>query len=215
MKHLYWILPLVLLTGCAAFKPCVWCVQARLKPFGGKNSVKLDLPAKPGLSAVAVLDRLPDGIQVSVEVKDSDLVVNPAKELWSGDCVEFYADLRPYRERSLLNEYAQGVFQITVRPPSGKVPADWSFRSTGFPIPEGFTAKAAQTKGGYTVQLFLPDKSMREIHGPLRDTIYIDVAVNNVNADGSHTKIFWKGNSDDWQYPHNFQPVSLPLISPK
>lgn len=204
MKKILWILPLMGLTSCAG-----------LKPFGGENSVKLELPGTATLSAVAILNRLPDGLRVTVEVKDAVLITDPVKELWDGDCVEFYADLRPYRERTLFNQYAPGVFQITVRPPANGVPADWSFRSTGLPVPEGFTAKAAQTRGGYTVQIFLPAESVREIHGPLRDTIYMDVAVNNVNPDGSRTKIFWKGNKDNWQYPHNFAPISLPVIFPK
>lgn len=200
MKKFIRALPLMLLTGCAG-----------LKPFGGENSVKLELPGTANVSAVATLNRLPDGLRVTVEVKDDVLITDPAKELWDGDCVEFYADLRPYRERALLNQYGPGVFQITVRPPANGVPADWNFRSVGLPVPEGFTAKAVQTKSGYTVQLFLPSESMREIHGPLRDTLYVDVAVNNVNADGCRTKIFWKGNKDNWQYPRNFQPVTLPL----
>jgi hypothetical protein len=204
MKKFIRALPLMLLTGCAG-----------LKPFGGENSVKLELPGTADFSAAVILDRLPDGLRVTVEVKDGSLVTDSTKELWDGDCVEFYADLRPYRERVLLNQYGPGVFQITVRPPAGGVPADWSFRSTGLPVPEGFTAKAVQTKGGYTVQIFLPEESTREIHGPIRDTLYVDVAVNNVNAGGSRTKIFWKGNRDNWQHPHNFQPVSLPVIAPK
>lgn len=199
MKKIIRALPLMLLTGCAG-----------LKPFGGENSVKLDIPGTPDFSAVAILDRLPDGLLVTIHVNDRDLIVDPQKELWENDCVEFYADLRPYRERALLNQYAPGVFQVTVRPPSGGVPADWTFGSVGLPVPEGFTAKAVQTKGGYTVQIFLPAESTREIHGPIRDTIYVDVAVNNVNADGSRTKIFWKGNRDNWQHPRNFAPVILP-----
>jgi len=199
MKKLIRTLPLMLLTGCAG-----------LKPFGGENSVKLDLSGAANLSAVATLDRVADGLLVTVDVKDSGLVVDPAKEMWESDCVEFYADLRPYRERALLNQYGPGVFQITVRPPANGVPSDWSFRSTGLPVPEGFTAKAVQTKGGYTAQMFLPEESTREIHGPIRDTVYVDVAVNNVNADGSRTKIFLKGNKDNWQFPRNFQPVTLP-----
>lgn len=196
MKKWIQMLPLMLLTGCAG-----------LKPFGGETCVKLELPGTPSFSAVATLDRLPDGLRVTVEVKDADLVTDPQKELWDGDCVEFYADLRPYRERALLNQYGPGVFQITVRPPAHGVPAAWDFRSTGLPVPEGFTAKAVQTRSGYTVQIFLPAESTREIHGSLRDMIYVDVAVNNVNKDGSRTKIFWKGNKDNWQSPRNFAPV--------
>jgi hypothetical protein len=199
MKNFIRALPLMLLTGCAG-----------LKPFGGENSAKLELPGTADVSAAATLNRVAEGLRITVEVKDGSLVTYSTKELWESDCVEFYADLRPYRERKLLNQYGPGVFQITIRPPADGVPAGWSFRSTGLPIPKGFTAKAVQTKGGYTVQLFLPAESTREIHGPIRDTIYVDVAVNSVNADGSRMKIFWKGNKDNWQYPHNFAPVTLP-----
>lgn len=199
MKKLLWILPLMALAGCAG-----------LRVFGGNDCVRLELPGAADVSAVATLERIEGGLQVTVEVKDFCVTVDPQKELWSSDCVEFYADLRPYRERMLFNQYAPGVFQITVRPPANGVPAAWSFRSTGLPVPEGFTATAVPTPDGYTVQLFFPEKSMREIHGPIRDTFYMDVAVNNVNADGSHTKIFWKGNGDDWQCPRNFAPVTLP-----
>ena len=64
---------------------------------------------------------------------------------------------------------------------------------------------------GYTVQIFLPEKTLSEIHGPIRDIVYIDIAVNDVDADGTSDKLFWKGTRDNWRYPHNFAPVALPL----
>jgi hypothetical protein len=104
---------------------------------------------------------------------------------------------------------------MIVRPAIGDVLMAWHLKSYGFPVPEGIRAASIQTATGYTVQFFLPEESFREIHGPFRDTVYLDVAVNDADTDGSTGKIFWKGNGDDWQYPHNFQPVSLPVISPK
>jgi hypothetical protein len=199
MKKLLLIIPLIALTGCT-----------ELKPFGGENSVQLNLPGPADLAASAMLDRLPDGLLVTIKVLDDQLVADPEKPLWDSDSIEFYADLRPYRERELLNGYARGVFQLIVRPPAGDAPMDWSLKSYGFPVPEGIRVSSVRTASGYTVQFFLPEKSFREIHGPFRDTLYVDVAVNNVDADGRNEKIFWKGNGDNWQHPHNFQPVTLP-----
>lgn len=198
MKKLLLILPLMTLTASAG-----------LNPFGGEHSVQLDLPGTADLAAVATLDRLADGLQVTVAVRDDQLVADPEKEVWFSDSVEFYADLRAYRLRA-LNQYERGVFQVVVRPPVGGAPMDWHFKSYGFPVPEGLSVVAEPTPDGYRVQMFFPEDAMREIHGPFRDTLYLDVAVNDVDADGGSGKIFWKGNRDDWQYPHNFGAVSLP-----
>lgn len=199
MKKLLWTLPLVILSGCAG-----------LQPYGGKNSVALDLKGE-GESAVVTLDRLPEGLLVTFDVVDNELVARPEEKIWMSDGVEFYADLRPYRERVLLNGYARGVFQIIAVPPVDGLPVRWEILSRGFPVPEGFSAAGRKTKNGYQIQMFLPADSFADIHGPFRDTIYIDVAVKDVDGEGNRSSVFWAGNSDNWQYPHNFKPLELPV----
>jgi hypothetical protein len=212
------ILPLILalLAGCAVFN-CSACKvrRAGILSYGGEGAVRLELPGTADLSATAFLDRSVDGLQVTVEVQDDHLLADPAKDIWSSDSVEFYADLRPYRERVLYNQYARGVFQMIVRPAIGAVPLEWHLKSYGFPVPEGIRVASLETSTGYIVQFFLPEESFREIHGPFRDPLYLDIAVNDVDPAGTQGKFFWKGNGDDWQHPHNFQPVSLPVIAPK
>lgn len=103
-----------------------------------------------------------------------------------------------------------GVFQIIIRSPVGDIPKEWDFRSTGCPVPDGFWADALETETGYAVQFFLPEKSISEIHGSIRDTFYMDVAVKDVSPDGSRKGHFWKSNGDNWRHPHNFAPLTPP-----
>lgn len=209
MKVILIALPFLLLIGlaaCARFN-----LTGGIKPFGARGGVSLDFPRSPDFSAVAIIERLNDGLQVTFEVQDRDVIVYPHKELWESDGVEFYADLRSYRERAMFNHYAPGVFQITVQAPVGSKPPVWSFRSVGLPVPAGFQVNGKRTKSGYIIQLFLPEETTREIHGPFRETIYLDAAVNNVRPDGTAEKFFWRGNGDNWKSPRNFAPVTVPV----
>lgn len=211
MKILLWILPLlVLLAGCARLHPGVRARCAGLRPYGGGKSVRIALDDPAEDPSVVTLDRLPDGLLVTFDVNDSELVVRPEEKIWMSDSVEFYADLRAYRERTLLNGYARGVFQIIAAPPAQGRPVRCEIISRGFPVPEGFSSAGCRTPHGYRIQMFLPEASFREIHGPFRDTLYMDASVNHVNGGGGNTKVFWKGNDDNWQYPHNFAPVTFP-----
>lgn len=198
MKKIFWILPGIMLAGCAG-----------IKPYGGERSMMISLDGEADATAVVTLDRLPDGLLVTYDVTDEDLIAKPDEKIWMSDGVEFYADLRPYRERTLLNGYARGVFQIIVVPPVNNQPVRCELISRGFPIPDSFSATGRLTKHGYQIQLFLPEESFADIHGSLQGTIYLDVALKDVDADGSSKAVFWNGNGDNWQYPHNFAPVTL------
>ncbi len=160
-------------------------------------------------SAVVTIDRRPEGLSVTFDVTDRELFVKPDDKIWMSDCVELYVDLRPYRERVLLNAYARGVFQIIAVPPADGNPLRYEVISRGFPVPDGFTADGRLTDSGYQIQLFLPEMSFTEVHGPFRDTLYLDVALKDVHADGSSEALFWKGSNDNWQHPHNFAPVTF------
>jgi hypothetical protein len=199
MKTIFRLLLLLLLTGCAG-----------LQPSGGEHSLSIQLDGSTDATAEVTIDRRPDGLLVTFDVTDDSLVSKPKEKIWMSDSVEFYADLRPYRERVLINGYAKGAFQIIAVPPVAGNPVRCEIVSRGFPVPEGFSADGRLTEQGYQIQLFLPEKSFTEVHGPFRDPLYLDVALKDVDADGTKA-LFWKGNGDNWQYPHNFAPVCLPM----
>lgn len=196
------ILFVIGITACSCFT-----ITERIKSYDSDSAIHLPLPTASAGKAVAIIERLPDGLQVTFKVEDDDVVVLPEKELWESDCVELYVDLRPYRLRTLHNYYEAGVMQITVQAPTHRATPRWTFRSAGVPAPDGLRVLGKRTKYGYILQIFLPEATTRALHGPLRETIYLDVAVNNIQPDGSSAKSYWKGNGENWQSPANFAPV--------
>lgn len=198
MKNVFCGLFLMVLVGCTG-----------VRPYGGEGSIRIHLDGDESAAEVT-LERLLGGLLVTYDVLDEELVAKPDEKIWMSDCVEFYADLRPYRERVLLNTYARGVFQVIAVPPVDGAPVRAELISRGFPVPEGFSATGRLTESGYMIQLFLPEKSFAEIHGSLKGTIYLDVALKDVDANAKQD-LFWKGNGDNWQHPSNFSPVTLPV----
>lgn len=152
------------------------------------------------------LCRTSGALLVSLDISD-DQVMFADSGVKVSEQIELYFDFRPGRKRQ-GNLYEKGVFQLIIRPD-----AKGKHQITSFPAfyPSFVDARLyVQTgEGGYRLNVLLPFSSLQQVHYLPRETFFFDLGIHDTDQ-GNSSSLFWKGNSDNWQHPENFFPVSLP-----
>lgn len=151
-----------------------------------------------------------NGLLITVEVTD-DSVRTGNEASYQNDGIELYFDLRPERLRN-RNLYEKGVFQAVIIPQPGeknKAPISWYPEFYNSEV-TGATAFTQLLPTGYIIQVFLPFSSLKMNHYWPRENFSFDIGINDADILNRESQMMWKGKSDNWDNPSNFEPLTLP-----
>jgi hypothetical protein len=153
------------------------------------------VPGTPGTAnnpdrAVFQLARDDSTLYVAVRVVDGD-VANPfeAGDLWQGDCVELFLDVRPpgrLGPDAVLGSryYTPGCYQLLVAPVSatGEATARWSCPQSYPGVPRNLRVASKLLSDGYALEVGIP---FAELNGATAarfgEPIGFDLAVDDVD----------------------------------
>lgn len=164
-------------------------------------------------SSHAYLNKTPSGLLFTIEVYDDSIKTGEA-ESYMNDGVELYFDFRPPRLRK-RNIYEKGVLQAVILPEPGKkqmAPIQWFPETYNTAIP-GTRAYTELRDSGYVLQVSIPFSGLKRHHFWPRQTFFLDVAINDADTGARESQLMWKGKSDNWNNPHNFEQVSFNGLS--
>ena len=173
-----------------------WFKEAKSKVWQGPQD----------LSATVRLAWRHDGIFVSADVTD-DIVQQPyrGREVWKGDYVNLWLDLRPTLEpsRSLLGNgqyhigMTPGNFNGTAGGEGVIEPRVFAFMPQNLPLENGVVA-ARRTADGYVIEAFLPFADL-EIEGIKRDTYAtFEIAVSDSDDTPATQQMIMTSGTDKW-----------------
>jgi len=160
-------------------------------------------------SAVSYMNRTETGLLLTIRVTD-DSVRTGNEFSYMNDGVEIYMDLRPPRLRK-VNSYSKGVFQAVIIPLPGKknvAPIEWYPKNYDSEV-TGASAWTQLYDSGYVVQVFFPYSNLKRNHFWPRTKFSMDIAINDADSVNRETQIMWRGKSDNWQSPANFEPITV------
>jgi arylsulfatase A-like enzyme len=211
MKFLsIWILPvLIILTACTTYqefdqkKSFVFELNDTSQIVIGKENWK----GTDDCSATAYMNRTETGLLLTIKVKD-DSVRTGNEFSYMNDGVEIYMDLRPPRFRN-RNAYEKGVFQAVIIPLPGEknvAPIEWYPKNYNS-IVTGASAWTELFDSSYVVQVYFPYSSLKRNHFWPRTYFSMDIAINDADSVNRETQIMWRGKSDNWRSPANFNPI--------
>jgi hypothetical protein len=161
-------------------------------------------------SATAYVVRRPDGLDVTVEVRDDLLNMN-ADQPWDNDSVELYFDTRP-DDRRTSDAYERGVFQIVVVPDPAKEGPRKVYYSAGgdVPVVPGMqVASQVLTGNRYIVRVYLPFDGLATTHYRPGDTLRFTFGINDADASPRKTQIMWSGTDDNRRSTRGFGVLTL------
>ena len=160
-------------------------------------------------SGKVYMNKLENGLLITVEVMD-DSVRTGNEASYQNDGIEIYFDLRPQRLRN-RNLYEKGVFQAVIIPQPGKknvAPISW-YPLYYNSIVTGATAYTQLFPKSYMIQVFLPFSSLKMSHYWPRENFSFDIGINDADSLNRESQLMWKGKSDNWNNPSNFEPIVL------
>ena len=160
-------------------------------------------------SATAYMNKTKTGLLITIKVKD-DSVRTGNEFSYMNDGVEIYMDLRPPRLRK-RNSYERGVFQAVIIPLPGKknvAPIEWYPKNYDSEV-TGASAWTKLNDNSYVVQVFFPYSNLKRNHFWPRTNFSMDIAINDADSVNRETQIIWRGFSDNWRSPANFQPITI------
>lgn len=160
-------------------------------------------------SSHAYLNKTPGGLLFTIEVFDDSIKTGETAS-YMNDGVELYFDMRPPRLRE-RNIYERGVFQAVILPEPGKkklAPITWFPSGYETSIP-GTIAYTELRDSGYVLQVSIPYSGLRRNHFWPRKNFYLDVAINDADTGARESQLMWRGKSDNWNKPHNFEFVNF------
>jgi arylsulfatase A-like enzyme len=205
------LLSLLLATACTTYqefdkeKAFVFNISDSSQVVIGRQSWK----GPEDCSATAYMNKSETGLLLTIQVKD-DSVRTGNEFSYMNDGVEIYMDLRPPRLRK-INSYEKGVFQAVIIPLPGKknvAPIEWYPKNYASEV-TGASAWTQLFDSGYVVQVFFPYSNLKRNHFWPRTYFSMDIAINDADSVNRETQMMWRGKSDNWQSPVNFQPITV------
>ncbi len=155
-------------------------------------------------SARAFVNRLDEGIRVTVEVTDPQLWTR-SENPHENDSVEIYFDVRPSPERGRTRGYTKGVFQSICVPGREEI----VFFPENAGVPGATVVSQVSPSQGYRIEVFYPFTGFAENHFVPEGEFNFDVGINDAGGGKRRLQMMWSGTDRNWGDPRWFGRLRL------